>query len=310
MTAGEIEQPAAPVVPGAEIESRRSDAVATACDPDDGGHLLIDQLSSRLDSLALLNEHDISAFDSALETFGTHGLVEQQMVTELSSTEPLAHPERFDEAHRRAVRALEVFDRNGARPPSVLPVWAIARRPAAKVVQLLTTAIVRNHQKRLIRDLRQLYALREANSATDSPQHLMLSRARTQMDAFVADLNKSSLPLPAFLVGGAAISGTLSVIRSSFNADWSRYLFSAAFLVLGLVAFWCILKAAGIARRRTRIALDQSVKALYEVIGSAGSPPHDHSKLFATIATVLLVAVWIVVPAVVASAAITWPWEG
>ena len=308
MTAGEIEQPTAPATPGAEIEPRKADAVAEAVVPDDGGHLLIDQLSTRLDSLALLSEHDIAAFDNALETFGTHGLVEQQMVAELSSTEPLAHPERFDEAHRRTVRALEVFDRNGARPPSVLPVWAIARRPAAKVVQLLTTAIVRDHQKRLIRDLRQLYALREANSATDSPQHQMLLRARTQMDAFVADLNKSSLPLPAFLIGGAAISGTLSVVRSSFNADWSRYLFSAAFLVLGLVAFWCILKAAGIARRRTRIALDESVRALFEVIGSAGAPPRDHSKLFATIATGLLVAVWVVVPAVVASAAIDWPW--
>jgi hypothetical protein len=68
--------------------------------------------------------------------------------------------------------------------------------------------------------------------------------------------------------------------------------------------FWCILRAAGIARSRTRIALDASFKALWEVIGDAGNPPRDRAKLFATVATILLVLVWIIVPAIVAWAAI------
>ncbi len=203
------------------------------------------------------------------------------------------------------MRALEVFDRNGARQPSALKVPKLIKPLANKVVQLLITAIVRSHQKRLVKDLRQLYALREANSPVGSDEYQLLATARIQVDAIMNDLNKSSLPLPAFLVGGAAISALLSVIKNSLTGDqWAQYTFAAAFFVIGLGMFWCILRAAGIARSRTRIALDASFKALWEVIGDAGQPPRDHAKLFATIASILLVLVWIIVPAIVAWAAI------
>ena len=267
--------------------------------------LLLDQLTSRLDSLRLFREHDESEANAVLEKFGSSGVIEDQMLRELSSRLPLKHPARFDEAHRRAMRALEVFDRNGARQPSALKVPKLIKPLANKVVQLLITAIVRSHQKRLVKDLRQLYALREANSPVGSDEYQLLATARIQVDAITNDLNKSSLPLPAFLVGGAAISAILSVIRDSLTGDqWAQYTFAGAFFVIGLAMFWCILRAAGIARSRTRIALDASFKALWEVIGDAGHPPRDHAKLFATIASILLVLVWIIVPAVVAWAAI------
>ena len=267
--------------------------------------LLLDELSSRLDSLRLFRERDESEANAVLEKFGSSGVIEDQMLRELSSRQPLKHPARFDEAHRRAMRALEVFDRNGARQPSALRVPGLIKPVANKVVQLLITAIVRSHQKRLVRDLRQLYALREANSPVGSDDYQLLATARIQVDAITNDLNKSSLPLPAFLVGGAAISGLLSVIKNSLTGDqWAQYTFAAAFFVIGLGMFWCILRAAGIARSRTRIALDASFQALWEVIGDAGNPPRDHAKLFATIASILLVLVWVIVPAVVAWAAI------
>lgn len=266
--------------------------------------LLIDDLTSRLDSVNLFRERDEARANAELERFGTSGIIEDQMIRELSSKAPLAHPDRFDEAHRRAMRALEVFDRNGPRPPSALKVPRLIKPMADKVVQLLIIAIVRSHQKRLVKDLRQLYALREANSPVGSEDYQLLATARIQTDAIVADLNKSSLPLPAFLVGGAAISGALSLVRRSLDDQVGQYVFSGVFFVLGLAAFWCILRAAGIARSRTRIALDASFLALWEVIGDAGRPPRDHSKLFATIATLLLVAVWLVVPALIAWAAI------
>ncbi len=267
--------------------------------------LLLDELSSRLDSLRLFREHDETEANAVLERFGSSGVIEDQMLRELSSLLPLKHPARFDEAHRRAMRALEVFDRNGARQPSALKVPKLIKPLANKVVQLLITAIVRSHQKRLVKDLRQLYALREANSPVGSDEYQLLATARIQVDAIMNDLNKSSLPLPAFLVGGAAISALLSVIKNSLTGDqWAQYTFAAAFFVIGLGMFWCILRAAGIARSRTRIALDASFKALWEVIGDAGQPPRDHAKLFATIASILLVLVWIIVPAIVAWAAI------
>ena len=267
--------------------------------------LLLDELSSRLDSLRLFREHDESEANAVLEQFGSSGIIEDQMLKELSSRLPLKHPARFDEAHRRAMRALEVFDRNGARQPSALKVPKLIKPLANKVVQLLITAIVRSHQKRLVKDLRQLYALREANSPVGSDDYQLLATARIQVDAIMNDLNQSSLPLPAFLVGGAAISALLSVIKNSLTGDqWAQYTFAGAFFVIGLGMFWCILRAAGIARSRTRIALDASFKALWEVIGDAGQPPRDRAKLFATIATILLVLVWIIVPAIVAWAAI------
>ena len=260
--------------------------------------LLIDQLGERLESLQLLRGGgDESSTNQLLEAFGSSGLIEDQMLKELSSKEPLRHTERFDEAHRQAMRALEVFDRNGSRPPSALnKVPSLIKPVAERIVQLFITFIARSHQKRLVKNLRQLYALREANSPVGSDDYQLLATARIQVDAISPDLNKSSLPLPAFLVGGAAISGTVSFIGRSLTTDLGRFCFAAGFLIVGLGLFWCVLKAAGIARSRARIALDGSFKALYEVIGDAGDPPKDQAKMFAVIASLLLLAIWIVVP--------------
>ena len=84
--------------------------------------LLIDDLSDRLESLQMLRGGDDAATEAMLEAFGSSGKIEDQMLKELSSEYPLLHTNRFDEAHRRAMRALEVFDRNGPRPPSALKV--------------------------------------------------------------------------------------------------------------------------------------------------------------------------------------------
>jgi len=66
--------------------------------------------------------------------------------------------------------------------------------------------------------------------------------------------------------------------------------------VLALAAFWCVLSAAAIARRRTRIALDAPLRALYETVGAAGEPPRDKSRSFVVYAVLLLAVGWFVVP--------------
>ena len=268
--------------------------------------LLIDDLSDRLESLQMLRGGDDAQHEALLEAFGSSGVIEDQMLKELSSKVPILHTSRFDEAHRRAMRALEVFDRNGPRPPSALKVPGPLKPIANKIVQLLVTFIVRSFQKRLVKSLRQLYALREANSPVGSDEYQLLATARIQVDAIIPDLNKTSLPLPAFLVGGAAISGTVSFLGDSLTkSDLGRFGFAAGFLIVGLGVFWCVLKAAGIARSRGHIAIDATFQALWEVIGDAGNPPKDQAKMFAVIATILLLAIWIVVPSVIAIAVIT-----
>ena len=47
---------------------------------------------------------------------------------------------------------------------------------------------------------------------------------------------------------------------------------------------------------RIRLAVDQPLKALYETIGSCGSPPKDQSYNFAVYAIVLFTLAWIVIP--------------
>lgn len=267
---------------------------------DDDEHLLIDELSERLDTLRLFTVKDEARANDVLEKFGSQGPVEDQMLRELSSKRPLCHPDRFEEAHRGAMRAIEVFDRNGARPPAKLRTLKILQRPASRVVQVLIRIVVRLHQKRLIRDMHTLYALREANCATGTPEQLMLTTARTQMAGLIPGLSRNTTGLPAFLLGGAVISGTFSLIQRGLKDEWGRLAIGVLFVIIAIASFWCVLRAAALARRRTRIALDASLKALWETIGDAGSPPRDQSRLFATIAAILLALVWIVIPVLIA----------
>ena len=289
------------IVPGERAEQERPAANNPHVQhdgPED--HLILDELSERLDSLRFLRANDPAAADAILESFGTHGIVEADIVQQLSTLDPIAHPSRFDEAHRRAMRAFEVYDRNGPRQGSVgREVPRFLRGPATNLVRILVRMIVRQHQRSLAAEVRQLYALREASSAVGTPEHRMLTRARRQVDAIRADLNKSPLPLPAFIGVGALLSGTLSWVQRGLADDLGRFLVLAAFAILGLAGFWCVVRAAGIARRRTRISLDGPMTALWEVMGDAGALPRDKSRTFVAWATIALVAVWLIVPVLV-----------
>ncbi len=266
--------------------------------------LLLDELTQRLDAVKLLRADDDQHADAILEQFGAKGKVESDMLDQLAVQAPLAHPDRFEEAHRTAMRALEVFDRNGARAPSNLRAGPL--QPIASfVVQTLVRMIVRDYQRSVINHLRTLYARREANSAKGSREFMMLRLARLQATRLAPDFQKSSGGLPTFLVGGAALSAIASafqgVLASAAHSSVVLLVVAAAFALLALGAFWCVFHAAAIARRRTNIALDQPLRALYETIGAAGNPPRDQSRQFATYAVILLLLAWIVVPAAIAT---------
>ncbi len=230
-----------------------------------------------------------------LEQFGASGRVESEMLAELAQRRPLAIPERFPEAHRTVMRTVEVFDRNAARPPSSLRA-GVFTPVASPVVQLLIGTIVRSYQRSVIEHLHRLYALREANSVVGTPEYRMLALARRQIDRVTEDLSRRTGGLPAFLIGGATFSLVSSAVQELVRSRLVLAGVAAVTAMLALGAFWCVLTAAAVARRRTRIALDAPLRALYETIGAAGDPPRDRSRSFVVYAVVLLAVGWFVVP--------------
>jgi hypothetical protein len=230
------------------------------------------------------------------------GKVEQDIVRELSKPSPLFRPDRFEEAHRLMMRALEVLDRNGARPAQLKKARRGPLRPiAAWVVQLMTRWIVKGYQNRLIDNIRELYERREANSTWGSPEHRMLRRARIDVTRVEQGFRGNPLGLPTFLLGGAVVSTIVSGL--SRVVDWlfgdnptPIIAVGLAFLLVLLGLAWAALYAAGVARRRIRLCCDQPIKALYETVGACGAPPKDESYNFAIYAIVLLALAAIVVP--------------
>jgi hypothetical protein len=262
------------------------------------GHVegfLLDQLTDRLDTLRLLREDDPQRADVMLEQFGAAGRVESQMLAQIGQREPLEIPDRFSEAHRTVMRAIEVFDRNAGRPPSSLRAGPL-RPVAALVVQLLIKIVARSYQRSVIEHLRRIYTLREANSPAGSPSYRMLALARRQLDRVKEDLSRGSRGLPAFLVGGAALSLVSSSVQEVTRSPLVLVVVAAVTAALAVAAFWCVITAAAVARRRTRIALDAPLRALYETLGAAGDPPRDKSRAFVVYAASLLALAWIVVP--------------
>ena len=161
-----------------------SDATPAAADVPKHGHgdhelenrfdeLLLD----RIDALRVLRADSPEQKGAILEQIAGRGKPEQDIVKELAKIRPLWRPDRFEEAHRMAMRSLVVLDRNGVRPPE-MPRLGPLKPVASYVVQQMTRWIVKGYQNRLVTRLRKLYERREANSDWGSCEHVMLRRAR------------------------------------------------------------------------------------------------------------------------------------
>ena len=77
------------------------------------------------------------------------------MMAELAFTQPLAHPDHFEQAHRITMRALEVADRQGWKNPKV-PNLGPLRSPAQAAIEFVSRTIVRAYVARVIRSLAML----------------------------------------------------------------------------------------------------------------------------------------------------------
>lgn len=269
---------------------------------DSEKHLVLDELSERLDSLRVLRADSPDEAESMLATLGAAGKVEQDILSELSKIKPLWLPDRFEEAHRMFMRAMEVVDRNGSRNaklPRLGPIQPIA----AYLVQLFTRLIVRNYQQKVIDRVRHLYGRREANSVWGSDVHRMLRRARIDAERVAPALKGKALGLPTFLLGGAFISSIFSTIGQAASAaiksTWGKTVIGVIAVALLASLSWVVLYAAATARRRIQLSLDQPLRALFETIGACGEIPRDDSRTFAILALVFTVLAIIVLPLLV-----------
>jgi hypothetical protein len=281
----------------ASPESGSTDTRAT--DQPDGEQGIDELVLDRIDALRVLRADTVEEKGALLEQIAGSGKVEQAIVSELSKVRPLWRPDRFEEAHRLAMRSLEVLDRNGARAaklPALGPLGPIARY----VVGLLTRWVVKGHQNTLVGSIRKLYERREANAIWGSPEHVMLRRARIDATRVEPAYRGNPLGLPTFLLGGAILSSVITALQSFLRWALEGALGIVILTVILTLIFaglaWSALYAAGVARRRIRLTTDQPMKALWETIGAAGNPPKDASYSFAVYAIVLLVLLWILVP--------------
>jgi hypothetical protein len=232
--------------------------------------------------------------DELIERYGLAGRVELEIADELSNLRPLADPEHFAEAHRRALYAIEVLDRNGARQVRTPRIGPLAA-PAGMVIGLITRSVVRGHQAKLVRNIRRMCERREAVCDPDAIEHALLRRARFHTAMVDEGYHGNSAGLPAFLVGGALVSGVASGVETAvFNAFGSRPVGFSLTAVVGVILLalsWCALSAAGVARRRIRLTVDAPMRRLWEAVGAYGRPPKDQSFLFAILAIALALAV-------------------
>lgn len=263
------------------------------------------ELLDRIDALRVLRARSTEEKGRLLEEIGGPGRVEQEIVSQLSKVKPLWQPAQFPEAHRMAMRSLEVLDRNGVRSAPMPKLLGPLGPLVGVIVQLVTRLIVRGYQNSLASTIRKLYERREANSIWGSPAHVMLRRGRINAVQVEQGLKSNPVGVPSFLIGGAALSGLFSLIAkgltSAINDSTGRIILGVVTAAVMLGLSWVAIYAASIARRRIRLTTEQPIRALWDTIGAAGDPPKDHSYTFALLALILLALAALAIPLVVSA---------
>ena len=262
----------------------------------DGDGLGIDDIVGRLDSFQLLRKTDSDEAGAVLSELGATSDIDREIVLQLGAKRPLGHPARFEEAHGLAVRSLEVLDRNGHRSIPVPPLSFLA--PVVRfLVQIVTQFIVRSYISNVIDSMHRLYERREAASPATWEHLPMLTRARIHTERIRPGFKRSKLALPAFLFGGAILSPLVGIAQQAIgslkNQPVRIALLVLLFVLLTAVS-WVIVQGSAVARHRIRLTASDPLKALYQVIGRAGKPPHDMSTVFAVISLVLTIVSFIV----------------
>jgi hypothetical protein len=274
--------------------------------PNDGASarrkvLVIDEIGGTLERFRFLRASDSHATDDLLEDLGAESQAERDIVYQLSVTQPLTHPERFLESHVLAMRSLEVLGRNGARGVDVPARLGPLRPLAGFLVHLGCRFLVRQHERTVVEAISTLYAQRLAWTKVDDDGRPVLLQAHDDVERAKETFRGNPIGLPAFLIGGAAISTVGSLLRAAGDAALGSAVAASVALFLVTVALgglaWAALRAAAIARRRIRLTIETPIDALWETVGRAGSPPKDQARQLAIWAIVATAVAWLVVPA-------------
>ena len=266
-----------------------------------------ERFDNPIERLRLLGEDDdaVSAF---LDSLDVQSPREREMLAELARTRPLADPDGFPAAHRQAAEALESLRRHGYRG------WAGGRRlgPLRDVARFLVEFIARYLVVSYLRDvatqMRNLYWLREMQSAPLTPERRMLRLARRDAEGLVTISQRGGLGVPTFVVGGVLVPVGVSVGRVATGALQSP----TQAIVLGvvgaaivLVIAHMILSGTALAGRRIRLATRAPLDELWRAVGWARRPPRDESRTFAIVAITLTSLAWLVIPVAVGFALAT-----
>lgn len=264
-----------------------------------------DRVIGPFDALHIITEGNPDKAEAALERLVESDEVERAILVELASPAVIADPDAFPAAHHAFARGLEIYDRNSRLLPTKLPTGFL-RPLVTPLVGLLARSIARRHQRRIVLEVLRLYMLREAASTIDSPEHQMLRPARKQVQRLTPELSTTGFVIPAFLVGGAALSAVASFLADLLHTGQGRIAVLAVTLVLTVGVFWCVLMAAAVTRRRTRLAIDQPLRTLWDTLGGAGRPPRDPTRLFVAGATTFLILGWVLAPLLTAILSGIW----
>jgi hypothetical protein len=268
---------------------------------------LLDEITDQLDrTRELLTGSPEQAAAQALRLLGGQREVEARIAAAFAAAGPLAQPQRFEEAHRLVMRALEILNRDGSRDPSVPRLGPV--RPLLKMgVEFIARYITRSYASDIIERLRRLYTRRESQSAPGSPERRMLARARRDAERLTPDYG-GGLKLPAVLAGSAVIPALASYAQRLGAIDLGDHRLQLAgvpvLFLLFLGMSWLLLQGAAVAHRRSRMIMRQPLAVLWETVGNCGAPPKDSSTKFATVSIVLTMLAWFVLPAVAAGLAL------
>ncbi len=259
-------------------------------DTPNAGDEAFERMMRRLEAVGVLTE-----------SRRMEGVAEQSMLRTLATPDrPLRHPEDFPRAHRGLARGFEAIIVNGTEPPTLSPRLGPLRPLFTTLVGLVSTALIRSQTRALLNTIRRMYALREANSEWGSPEHRMLTGARTQLQTLSEDVNGGRFGLPLFLLSGAFLSGLISASRTLLDPVLHDRLLSAVLVmvvvILLVLVAGIVLLGTSIARMRIRLALKAPIDTLYRTIGSTGRQPRDRCYTVAFVALVLFVFAAIAIP--------------
>ena len=262
----------------------------------------LDEFSEKLNAFKAFRSSDNDAADKLFESLGGRGKVEEEMLLQLGAWLPLYKPDRFEQSHQVVMRALEVLYRNGHRKAPVK--LGVATPIAQYFVQLVTRFVVRDHVKNVVRSVSNLYGRRWTSAPKDTRDAAMLRRAWSQVEKVAPGYGGGSIGVPTFLVGGAfasSMTGLLSNIGSTGGSNKIVLVVLAIVLYSLLVALaYGVIRGAAIGRRRIKMALDQPLKHLWEVVGAAGNPPKDQARMFALMSLVVMALAAVAVPVIAA----------